>query len=64
MATRTPLEQLEVVVKGDRRATENLIMEVREKAREMGLEISRVEIVRHSSVKPKSARHKSSRKRR
>jgi hypothetical protein len=45
---------LEIAVAGDRRHTENLIVQVRAAARKFGLDVSGVHIVPKSSVRPKT----------
>ena len=52
-------KQLKVVVKGDRRDTENLILEVGQVARAFGLKVDCVQILPHSSVQPKTRKRRS-----
>jgi hypothetical protein len=51
-------DTLEIVVAGDRRLTENLIVEVRATAREFGLDVSGIQIVRQSSIRPKASKRR------
>jgi hypothetical protein len=45
--------QLRVVLKGDQRLAENVILEVRAIAKRRGLESPRISVMRQSSVAPK-----------
>lgn len=46
--------RLEVVIKGDRRLAENVILEVRAVARRYGLEIPTIQVMQRPSVGPKA----------
>jgi hypothetical protein len=45
--------QLELILKGDRRMAEALILEVRSAAQQCGLGIPTVQVQRHPAIRPK-----------
>jgi hypothetical protein len=51
-----PPMQLKVIIKGDRRMAESVILEVRAAARRCGLEIPSIQIERRPAVGPKTKR--------